>query len=112
MPTASASMRASISVVELMSNTPDAAVMTSTDAPAPTSAVASGSSAAQNEPRVTTRTMIATTTPSASTSDRCGRLIENRSPPTCTVLPGMAACSAAPASSSCSRWASVKVETL
>ena len=112
MPTASASISASMMVVELILIRPVAIMMISADWPAPNRAMIRGNSPAPSEPRVATSTMNATTTPMASTHETCGMLTLKTSPPTCTSLPGTAFCSSAAFSRKTSRWASVKVDTL
>ena len=94
----------------MMGMTPAAITMMRTATPAPTSALITGIRAARSDPRTTSSTMIAMPTPIASMAEMCGMDTENRSPPTWTSPPGMASCRSAPASTSISRWASVRLD--
>jgi len=103
-------MIASIRVVELTEITPAAICTLRTPMPTPAIAVPTGIIDATSEPRVMTRTMIATPRPSASTTVMRGTWMEKISPPMSTVDPGRVVSRVLAASVSCSRWASVMVE--
>jgi len=99
-------------VVELMVASPAAMTTNSMEAPAPTSESAMGMRAACSEPRTTSSTTRATATPAKSSADISGMLTANRSPPTWTSLPGIAASRSSPAAMSAERCSSVMVETM
>ena len=103
-------MIARIRVVELTSNTPAPSFTSITPMPTPVIAVAIGIAEATTEPSVTSSTISATTRPSASTTLRVGRWVENTSPPTRTREPGRVSCRVWAVAVSSSRCASVKVE--
>lgn len=104
MPTASPIIIASVEVVDPRSRTLASAVMVETPMPTPMSAVSSGSPAATSEPKVTTRTRPAMTTPTISPAPVSG-IAWSASPPISTVSPADLA--ASPLFLSASRVSSV-----
>ncbi len=94
-------MSASIGVVDVMEVNAVAPSTRVIETPTASSAVMRGIPAARNEPNVSTSTISATTTPSASMMLRVGISWLNSSPPSDAVAPsGSALCSEAVASSS------------
>ncbi len=104
MPTARPIIIARVEVVEPRSRTFASAVIEETPMPTPMIAVSSGSPAATSEPKVTTRTKPAMTTPTISPAPVSG-MVWRASPPTSTVRP--LPCASCPACFRASRVPSV-----